>query len=141
MAWIYLAESEESLLLSASGSNQSLIVKEIDTLKACCCQEWPIMTSPWLQFGMTYHRLEAPCYRELTSSTADSLAKTSALQEMEKAWSAYRRENPETVCFWESGIRRVAENIPNRVDKLKCLGNSVVPLQAKTAFKILMGIK
>lgn len=59
----------------------------------------------------------------------------------EKAWSAYRRENPETVCFWESGIRRVAENIPNRVDKLKCLGNAVVPLQAKTAFKILMGIK
>lgn len=40
---------------------------------------------------------------------------------------------------WE-GVPRVISGLPNRVDRIKALGNSVVPLQVKTAFKILMGI-
>lgn len=31
--------------------------------------------------------------------------------------------------------------LPYRMDRIKCLGNAVVPLQAKTAFEILMGVK
>jgi len=40
----------------------------------------------------------------------------------------------------EPDVGRVANGIPNRVDRIKGLGNSVVPLQAKEAFKSLMGL-
>ena len=46
--------------------------------------------------------------------------------------------------YWENTeppVCGVAHGIPNRVDRIKALGNSVVPQQAKEAFKILMGIK
>jgi DNA (cytosine-5)-methyltransferase 1 len=45
--------------------------------------------------------------------------------------------------FWEiePSVGRMADGIPNRVDRIKALGNSVVSQQAKEAFKILMGLK
>lgn len=44
--------------------------------------------------------------------------------------------------YWETepNVGRVADGIPRRVDRIKGLGNAVVPLQAKTAFEELMGI-
>lgn len=38
---------------------------------------------------------------------------------------------------WEDGIERVGRNIPARVDRLKCLGNAVVPQQAYPIFRAL----
>ena len=38
-------------------------------------------------------------------------------------------------------ICRGTNGVQNRMDRIKCLGNSVVPLQAKVAFEKLMGIK
>lgn len=44
------------------------------------------------------------------------------------------------AAWWsvEPSVGRVAYGVSNRVDRIKCLGNSVVPLQAKTAFKKLL---
>lgn len=45
--------------------------------------------------------------------------------------------------YWqvEPQLGRVVDGVANRVDRVKALGNGVVPLQVKTAFEILMGIK
>lgn len=40
----------------------------------------------------------------------------------------------------EPGIRRVADGVPYRVDRLKALGNAQVPLVAAAAFKVLKNI-
>ena len=44
--------------------------------------------------------------------------------------------------FWEaeSPVDRVADGVSNRMDKLKALGNAVVPSQAREAFRILSGL-
>jgi len=45
--------------------------------------------------------------------------------------------------WWEieSNVGRVANGIPKRVDRLRTLGNAVVPAQAREAFERLMGLK
>lgn len=44
--------------------------------------------------------------------------------------------------FWafEPSVGRVANGVSNRMDRIKCLGNSVVPYQVKRAFEMLVGI-
>lgn len=42
---------------------------------------------------------------------------------------------------WEDGIPRIAKGIPDRVDKLKCLGNAVVPEQFYPIFKAIAEIE
>lgn len=40
----------------------------------------------------------------------------------------------------EPKMDRMANGIPRQMDQLRCLGNAVVPKQAKEAFKMLMGL-
>jgi len=63
-------------------------------------------------------------------------------------WSAIRgREGEQTIIqgrqWWdvEPDVGRVADGVPCRMDRIKCLGNAVVPFQAKEAIKELMGIR
>jgi DNA (cytosine-5)-methyltransferase 1 len=46
-----------------------------------------------------------------------------------------------STAWWgvEPDVGRVVNGLPHRVDRIKCLGNSVVPLCAKEAFKELVG--
>ena len=45
--------------------------------------------------------------------------------------------------FWavEPSVGRVVDGLPRRVDRIKCLGNSVVPLQVREAFEKLLNMK
>ena len=42
---------------------------------------------------------------------------------------------------WENGIERVATGVPHRVDRLKCLGNAVVPQQFYPVFQAIADIE
>lgn len=88
MAWIYLAASEESPWPFLLGSGPSPIVKTTDTLRPCFFQKWPEVNCPEVRSGMTCKRSEEQCSLQSTSSTADFLARTSALPELESAWVA-----------------------------------------------------
>lgn len=50
----------------------------------------------------------------------------------------------ESIDEWKEAVSTMGKftnGIPCYVDRIKCLGNAVVPQQAKEAFEILMGIK
>ena len=44
------------------------------------------------------------------------------------------REMSCEITSWESGIERLSKNVPHRVDRLKGLGNSIVPQIAELLF-------
>lgn len=51
-----------------------------------------------------------------------------------RAWGDEDEEVPETFTGWrpsEPGVCRMAHGVPNRVDRLRCLGNSIVPQVAE----------
>jgi hypothetical protein len=86
MAWTYLVESEDSQSPYQIGSNQSPIVKSSDMLPQSYFQECQKANYQSHQSGMMSQPLEAKCCQKSTSSTEDSHARTSVLQEMGKAW-------------------------------------------------------
>lgn len=53
-------------------------------------------------------------------------------------WPFESREHWQAIV---SGICRTSDGVSQQVDRLRSLGNSVVPIQAKEAFEILMGLK
>lgn len=59
-----------------------------------------------------------------------------------KDWKTIESEHGGASKFWttEPGLGRVADGIPNRVHRLKGLGNAQVPLQAAAAYRLLGGL-
>ncbi len=86
MAWTYLAESEESALHSAHGSERSPIVRSSDTLEPSYFQECQREQSTKLQSGTMCERLQQQCCHELTSLAEVSHVRTLAAQDLERAW-------------------------------------------------------
>lgn len=76
------------------------------------------------QLGRTYSSFSyADCFREQQSKR-------------------YKQESRERACddsWWqtEPDVGRVANGVPSRVDRLRCLGNAVVPQQAYPIFKAI----
>jgi DNA (cytosine-5)-methyltransferase 1 len=68
-----------------------------------------------------------------------------ASDSVQKAWESLDGSWQRSIALgpWnlEPPIPRVAYGVPNRVDRIKCLGNAVVPCQAKEAFERLAGLK
>jgi hypothetical protein len=86
------------------------------------------------EFTGTPHRPKSR--KQRAGKHSDSLQALSRLlaHDSQKAWSYYRWQNANTILRswapgWESGIARVVDGFSGRVDRLRCLGNAVVPLQ------------
>lgn len=64
-------------------------------------------------------------------------------QRKEPSGASKELQDSSYTCWWasEPNVGRVANGIPTRVDRIKGLGNAVVPLQAKVAFERLIGLE
>ena len=89
MAWIYFPGSGELALPSNNGSGQSPTVRSIDIVKPSSYHEWKMAISLSHQSGTMSQRSKGIIYhRKSILSTQDSLARISAVQDMESAWKA-----------------------------------------------------
>lgn len=86
MAWIYLAESVESVWPFHHGSEQSPIVKTTDMHKPYSCPECQQENSKSRPSGMTLEQSWGKCCLPSILFSEDSPARTSVLQDLEKAW-------------------------------------------------------
>ena len=68
-----------------------------------------------------------------------------AVEETATSWADHRGRAAEYVAgeWWpaEPDVGRVAHGVPSRVDRLKCLGNAVVPQQFYPVFKAISDIE
>jgi DNA (cytosine-5)-methyltransferase 1 len=63
--------------------------------------------------------------------------------EERESWDSGQQPSPFGEGWWKSepALDRVVNGLPHRVDRIKGLGNAVVPAQAREAFMRLMGLK
>lgn len=82
-------------------------------------------------------------FTKLREAVPNASSKRLEGQRQEPSRAKQELGNASLDSWWaiEPDVGRVVNGLPHRVDRIKCLGNAVVPLCAKEAFKELMGIK
>lgn len=90
MAWIYLAESEDSLTPWNPTSSRLPIAKSIDMPKGYFCREWSKSNCPSHLFGTMCEHYWLHFFPQLTLYRQGRLARISALLAMETAWTESR---------------------------------------------------
>ena len=76
------------------------------------------------------------CSKESTHSSSEGLERQCKSKRIQPKYPYISDSGGWAV---EPSICRVVNGLPHRVDRIKALGNSVVPLQVREAFKLLMG--
>lgn len=104
MAWIYLAESEDSPWPSAHGYVQSPIAKTNDTHKLSFCLGCGKVYFLLPQYGMTCELCDILDRDVSISSTVVSHARTSALQEMVRAWQESAADYSLNCFAWSAKL-------------------------------------
>jgi DNA (cytosine-5)-methyltransferase 1 len=100
--------------------------------------------SLWINKGPTGASRRSGHNKKCSGEYSDSLQELSSLLALDsqKAWATYRWENDHSVRAWGSGwdlgIDRMTSESKYRVDRIKALGNGVVPAQVREAFRSLM---
>jgi len=118
--WI-VAHSKSNRFSSESPTRQRGNLRESPCLKAGSCSQDVADTSR--------NRLEG------TIQTGNSIDSAGTINKR----SEVARGNREGTIQWaiEPGLGRVAHGIPHRVDRLKCLGNAIVPQVAYQILKVI----
>ena len=137
MAYLYLAASVESILPSDNGSDPSSIAKTIHTAKQFSFQEWEIFNSQLPLYGMMSDHYRANAFTNGSMSyMQDSPARTSVLQDLEKAWResevAYSMRSLGCAArlsldssFWKTFLPLLPEVEQKWLGNLPCWGMTV----------------
>jgi DNA (cytosine-5)-methyltransferase 1 len=87
-------------------------------------------------------------YENMANTNGERLrgqTETTKKENNEREWknNGWTETTPYQRSWWEiePDVGRVVNGLPHRRDRIKCLGNAVVPLQVCVAFQRLMGIE
>ena len=104
---------------------------------------WQFMRSLWSNAG-----LASPSHRPEYHKQQEK-QHTNSVQDVPRFLAQYRKENgledswsyATSGLGWETGISRVADGIPSRVDRIRGLGNAVVPQIPQILGEVIMQVE
>lgn len=128
---------------STARAKQSMERQPLQASRPCKCSEDVAYT---LRNGSAAGPTDTQAWQKGQSTEPVNRGKTMDYSDRSRLSGDDRREQlaqPENGCWWsvEPDVGRVADGVPARVDRLKCLGNAVVWIQAYPVFKAIADIE